>query len=259
MTEETALDAAYRAQATGDATAELRFQERVLDAELLLLLAAEPEGDGLEPLVFDLEEGRFALAFDRDDRLAGFLEAPAPYAALSGRRLVGLLAGQGIGIGLNLGAAPSATLLPAPAIDWLAELAERAPAEIEARARRFGAPVQAPAALIASLDAKLAAMAAVIGDAVLVAAEVGGVPGLLLVLVEVPQDAQPGVAAGIAEAVRFSGTTAVDVTFLGDGAAGLEAVRRVGLRFELPRPQRVVPAKPKPPGMDPARPPILRR
>lgn len=256
MSAETALDAAFRAQAAGDPAAELRFHERVLDAELLLLLATEAEGERLEPLVFDLDEGRFALAFDRDDRLAGFLEAPAPYAALPGRRLVEMLAGQGIGIGLNLGPAPSATLLPAAAVDWLAGLAEGAPVEIEARPRRLDAPLQAPAGLIAALDAKLAAMAAVIGEAWLVAADVDRATGLLLALVGVAPAAQAGVAAGIAEAVRFGGGTVLDVSFV-DAGAPLDAVRRVGLRFELPRP--TAPAAPRPPGRDPARPPILRR
>ena len=90
MIDETQLDAAFRAQGNGDPAAERRFHERVLDAELFLALVAEPERDDerLAPLIFELEEGRFALAFDRDDRLAGFLEGPAPYAAMPGRRHV---------------------------------------------------------------------------------------------------------------------------------------------------------------------------
>ena len=61
--------------------------------------------------VYDLSDGRFVLAFDREERMAAFLDAPAPFAALSGRRLAALLDGRKLGLALNLGA-PSATLLP---------------------------------------------------------------------------------------------------------------------------------------------------
>lgn len=259
MRDETQLDAAFRAQGTGDPAAERRFHERVLDAELFLALVTEPERDDerLAPLIFDLEEGRFALAFDRDDRLAEFLEGPAPYAAMPGRRLVAALAGQGIGLGLNLGA-PSAVLLPGDAIDWLAALAEAVPVALEARLGRLGPPSLAPPDLIAALGAKLAAMAEVIDEALLAGAEAEGRPVLLLALAGVPSAAQAGVAAAVAETVRFSGEgAAVDVSFI-EAEGTLAAIRPVALRFELPRHQPPAP-KPKPPGMDPSRPPILRR
>ena len=105
-------------------------------------------------------------------------------------------------------------------------------------------------------------MAEAIGAAYLVAAEFeGGAAGLLLVLVDVPQAALPRVAAAIGEAVRFSGLAdqRLDVTFLGSNAPALAAVRGVGLAFELPRPLAPAAVAPKPPGMDPDRPPILRR
>ena len=46
------------------------------------------------------------LVFDREDRLTDFVGQPAPYAALSGRAIAQMLAGQGIGLGLNLDVAP---------------------------------------------------------------------------------------------------------------------------------------------------------
>lgn len=260
---ETVIDAAFAAQeAAPEAEGpRMRFHERVLDAELFLLLEAEPEGARILPRIFDLEEGRFVLAFDRDERLAAFLDGPAPYAALAGRRLVEMLAGQGIGIGLNLGAAPSATLLPAEAVLWMAGLMASAPVEAEGVARRITAPRAAPEALIGALDAKLAVMAEVIGAAHLVTAEFGeGRAGLMLALVDVPEEARASVAAAIAEAVRFSGLeeARVDVTFLGAGAPALGAIRREGLTFELPRVVAEEPVARVAPGMDPARPPILR-
>jgi hypothetical protein len=254
---ETPIDAAFRAQEAdpGDPALRLRLHERVLDAELVLVLARSP-GERLEPEVLELEAGRFVLAFDRDERLAAFLESPAPFAALSGRRLAALLAGQGIGVALNLGA-PSGMLLPPEAVDWMAAIGAEAPAEAAARVREVAAP-DAPPALVAALGAKLAAMAEVVAEAYLIAAhfEDGARSGLLLALVGVPEDARTGVAAAIAEAVRLSGggELELDVTFLARGAPRLEAIARAGLRFELPRPERARVG----PGMDPERPPKLR-
>ncbi len=258
---ETPIDAAFRAQAADpeDEGARRRFQERLLDAELLLLLEEEPgDGDRLRPRVFDLEEGSFVLAFDRDDRLAAFFDAPVPFAALSGRRLVELLAGAGLGLGLNLGEAPSATLLPAGAIDWMAEFGAAAP-EPAAPPREISAPRVEPR-LIAALDPKLAAMAPVIGAAYLVTALFeGGAARPMLALVGVPEAARPGVAAALAEATRFGALeTGLDVAFPEADAPAMDAIRRLGLEFELPRPEAPVSATPSAPGMDPARPPILR-
>lgn len=261
---ETRLDAAFRAHAEAPERPELwlRFLERVLDAELFLLLAEEAEGARLRPQVFDLAEGRFALAFDQDTRLAAFLDAPAPYAALSGRRLAVVLAGQGTGIGLNLGVAPSATLLPAEAVDWLAAMAGALPVETAGRLSRIAAPRSAPPKLIAALSTKLAAMASLIEAAHLAEAvfEAGGDPGLLLALEGVREAARADVAAAVAEAMRFSGFDAggLDVTFVAPDAPLRAKLRAVGLGFYLPRPAPDPETQPQAPGSNPARPPILR-
>lgn len=261
---ETAIDRAFldMEAAPGDEAARARFHERVLDGELRLLLDVEPEtDDSLDPAIFEIAEGRFVLAFDADERLAAFLDAPAPFAALTGRRLAVMIAGHGLGIGLNLGAAPSATLLPAETVDWLAGMASASPEAVEDMPRRF-APPRAARALIAALDGKLAAMAGVIGAAHLVAAEYAdGRSAPLLVLTGVPEAARSGVAAAIAETARLSGGgAALDLAFLAEDAPVLAAARRHGLTFELPEPEaRPEPAPPAAPGSDPSRPPILRR
>ena len=246
-TDATPLDVAYRAQeADPDPVLRLRFHERVLDAELLLLLAEAAVGDRLRPVIFELAEGRFALAFDRDDRLAAFVGAPAPFVALAGRRLVALLAGQGVGIGLNLGAS-SAMLLPAASVEWMAGMAGEGPLEAAGRLRAVAAPGDVPPGLIAALGPKLAAMAGVVGAAHLVEARFDGGTALLLVLGGVPDAARGSVAAAIAEAVRFSGLDGgLDVTFLDPGAPGYAAVVRVGMRLV---PSRRAPAG-RGPGME---------
>ena len=260
---ETAIDRAFRAMeaAPGDERARARFHERLLDAELRLLLAEEPETDeSLRPRIFDLPEGRFVLAFDSDERLAAFLAEPMPSALLAGRGLVAMIAGHGLGIGLNLGEAVSATLLPAAAVDWLGEMALGAPERREHAARRLGPPLGATPALIEALDRKLAAMAGVIGAAHLAGAEYSdGAAGLLLVLAGVPEGARDGVAAAIAETARLGGGETLDVTFLAESAPALALARRHGLTFELPAPETAEPAAPRAPGTDPDKPPILRR
>ena len=235
---DTPIDAAFAAHvaAPDDEALHLRFLERVMDGELHVLLEAEPEGDRLVPQVFDLAEGRFVLAFDRDARLSEFLDAPAPYAALAGRRLVEMLAGQGIGIGLNLGVAPSETLLPAESVVWMAARMAPPGRVIEARPERVGPPRDVPPDLLAALDAKLAAMAGLIGAAHLITAEFADRgPALLLALVAVPEPAQAEVAAAIDETVRFSGAGAgLDVTFLPADAALLERIAALSIRIDMP-------------------------
>lgn len=259
--ETTPLDAAFRAMeaAPQDVALRLRFHERVADAELFVLLEAEGAGAQIRPRVFDLEDGRFVLAFDRDARLAAFLDAPAPYAALAGRGLVAGLAGRGIGIALNAGGAPSETLLSAEAVDWMAQLLAGAPETAAQRPHEIAPPRGVPEALVAALGTKLAAMAGRVSAARLaMLIHADGSRRLALALGGVAPAAQDAVAAAIAEALRFSGAEAgLDVTFLEPEAPGWAPFARHGIAFDLPAPP--VPACPQPPGRDPARPPILRR
>ncbi|MFT3974435.1 MAG: SseB family protein [Amaricoccus sp.] len=237
---QTPLDLAHAAHeaAPEDAALRLRFHERILDTELIVPLAAPPEDERIEPQIFGLSDGPVVLAFDRDDRMAEFLGAPADFAALTGRRLVALLAGHGTGLALNLGA-PSAALLPPEAVDWLARIAAEAVPEASARASDIGPPGIVPRPLLDALGPKLAAMADRLASAHLVSARLGdGPPALLLALVGVPVAARPAMAAAVAEAVRFSGLddAALDVTFPDAGSALAAAVAREGLRFEMPAP-----------------------
>lgn len=260
MRPETPLDAAFLAmEAEAEAEApRLRFLEALLAADLFVPLEEEA-GERLKPRLFDLEEGRFVLAFDTDARLAAFLEGPAAYAALSGRGLAAALAGEGLGIALNPGVAPAQTLLPAGAVDWLAAMSaagERA----EARLREVAPPRDAPEALLAAIKARVARMAGAIGAAWLARARFeDGSERLTLAVTGAGPEAEPGVAEAFAEAARFSGTT-LDLAFLPAEAPALGAFVRFGVRFDPPPlPVPGPPAAPKAPGGDPARPPILRQ
>ena len=155
---ETPLDQAHAAMAAApdDDAARLRFYERLADSELFLLLDNPPTASTIDPRHFDTDEGRFVLAFDREDRLAEFANGPAPYAALSGRAITQLLDGQNIGVALNPEVAPSATVIPAEALDWLRATLDHNATATQGRASAVHPPGGVPDRRMTSLDAKLA-------------------------------------------------------------------------------------------------------
>jgi hypothetical protein len=259
----TPLDRAHAAMeaAPDDDAARLRFYDRLAEAELFLLLDRPAEGDRIDPTVFDADGARFALAFDREDRLADFVENVAPYAAVSGRKLAGMLAQAGLGLAFNPDVAPSATLLGTEAMAWLADTLTDGPAQIEAQARELTGPTGLPDALLTVLDAKFAAMAGRAAGAYLAGVVWdSGARGHLLAFVDAAPGAEGALARAVHEALAFSGLEAgsLDVMFLRatDGVAARLA--RVGLRFDLPAPVAPDRTAPPAPGSDPDRPPRLR-
>jgi hypothetical protein len=213
----------------------------VLEAELFVVLEAEADGDRLRPLVLDLGgegAGRHVLAFDRVERLAAFLDEARPYAAVSGRSLVAMLAGAGLGVALNPDVAPSASMIGAEAVAWLAGAGGEPPAPRAGRVTALRAPVEAPAGLVAALEARLGAYAGVLEAAHLATAEhAEGDAGLVLALVGLPAAAEGPVAAAVDEALRFGGLEGVglDLVFLAADAPARRRFAAVGLTF---RPER---------------------
>lgn len=239
MTETTVLDLAHRAMqgAPDDDAARLAFFHRLADTELFLLLDADP-GDGpIAPQVFALEEGRFVLAFDLEERLAAFTDAPAPYAALPGRVVAAALAGQGVGLGLNLGVAPSGHLLPPAALDWLAGTLQNAPRPATQQPEAFLAPGQLPQALVGAIAAKLEGLAGLAERAGLAAVRYcDGRQGHLFAFLGAVPGAEPGLAKAISEALTFSGieTASLDVTFLPASGAASDAFLAACHPFPIP-------------------------
>ena len=263
MTELTALDHAHAQMqaAPDDDAARLRFYERLADSELFLLLAREAEGDTVEPDLFDLGDARFVLVFDREERLAQFAERIVPSAALSGRAVVSMLAGQGIGLGVNLQVAPSEILIPAEAVDWLSQTLDSAPKEEEARPQEFAAPSALPSEVLSAIDTKLATAAGLARSAYL--AEVayqGGQRGHILGFTGTLPGAEPALATAVNEALVFSGVPAasLDVVFLSQSDPAAASLARVGLRFDIPQRDTPDAAKRAAPGSNPDVPPILR-
>ncbi len=265
MTVVTLLDAAHAAVSAHpeDETALLRFYERLADGELFLLLEREAEAEVLDPRVFELESGPVVLVFDREERMAEFSGGIAPYAALPGRVIAGLLKGQGIGLGVNLGVAPSEMLLPPEALDWLAEALEPEPEEAELRAESFVA-LSLPEGFVLGLDAKLARAGGLATAALLAGVRhSGGRLGHMLAFLDAAPGAEPALARAVQETLVFSGLEAgqVDVAFLSAGDPAAQAMADCALRFDLPEPETPEGRRetvPVPPGMDPDSPPKLR-
>ena len=261
MTELTDLDHAHAAMEAdpSDDALRLRFHERLSDSELFLLLTRDPVSDDVDPQIFESDDQQFVLVFDRESRLAAFAGQVAPTVTLPGRGLVRMLAGQGIGLALNLGVAPSATLIPAEAVDWLERTLSHAPEPIAARPVEFTRPQGLPEALILGLDRKLATAAGLATRAWLVGVTYDtGARGHMLAFVGALPEAETALATAAGEALTFSGIEAgtMDVTFIAPTQPVEERLAKVGLRFDLPQPQ--APLAPAAPGTNPDKPPKLR-
>ncbi|MGP1357787.1 SseB family protein [Roseicyclus sp.] len=256
----TPLDAAFAAMeaAPGDDALRLQWYDRLAASELFLLLEEEAEGARIRPRVFPVEGGAFVCVFDREERLSAFAGAAAPYASLSGRALAGMLAGQGLGLAVNLGAG-SEMLLDADALGWLAGMLATRPDEVEEAPAEIAAPRGLPERLLAALDARLASAAGLARQAHLVAVVyTGGGRGHLLGFVDPAPGAEPSLARLVGEALAFSGLEAgtLDVGFFRASEAIVPRLGRTGLRFDLPEPE-AAPER-SAPGSDPDRPPRLR-
>lgn len=259
----TPLDDAYQAMEAhpDDDRKRLGFYERLADSELMLLLEKEPEDDEIAPKVFMVKEGAVALVFDREERLAEFVGAEAHYAVLSGRGIVTLLTGQGLGLGVNLGVAPSSMLLPADGVDWLADTLANRPELHEDVPQEVRAPGDLPESFVTALDTKLATAAGLARCAYLAQVTyANGRVGHLLAFVDPLADAEPALAQAVTDALSFSGIEAgsVDVAFLSDSHPMAASLDRHGLRFDLPAPKQVTSQMPDKPGSDPDTPPKLR-
>ncbi|MCX8225971.1 MAG: SseB family protein [Sulfitobacter sp.] len=261
MIDQTPLDVAHAAMMADDNndTARLRFYERMADVELFLLLEDEPVADQVSPVLLD---DAYVLVFDRIERLAAYVGHAAPYVALSGRAIAGMLDGQPLGMAVNMNVAPSAILLPDSAVAWLRDTLAHAPGQVEAKIDRVVPPKGLPETLIKAIDAKLATATGMAAGAWLVGVEYqGGGRGHLLGFVGAIPRAQDALVRAASEALTFSGIEAgaMDVGFFAPTDPTVEKLSKVGLRFDLPQmePLQNTPRM-EAPGSDPSKPPILR-
>lgn len=259
----TALDDAHHAMETApeDETARLRFYELLAASELFLLLESEAEGEQVTPRLFDLDGQSYVLGFDREERLAEFAGVSAPYAALSGRAMAGMLSPEGLGLAFNLEVAPSAILLPPEALAWLSETLADAPQEVESRIEVFHPPGDLPEGLLTGLDRRLASAAGLAHSAYLARAVYdSGAEGHILGLIDAVPGAEGALAQAVSDVLRFSGldAAALDVVFFRAEDQAAARLARVGLRFDLPKPEPLTGVPGAAPGMDPGKPPRLK-
>jgi len=240
--------------------ARLRFYERLADSELFVMLETEAVGDKISPHILVIEDQRYVLVFDRIERLAEFADAQTPYAALPGRGLVGMIKGQGLGLGVNLGVASSSILVPATGVDWLTEALANESREVQAQVVRLTAPKGLPQDFLAALDRKLAAAQGLAKAAYLAGSVFDDASqGLILGFVDAIPDAQTALRQAVTEAVSFSATEiALDVAFLTAEDPLVAHLAQQGLRYDLPVLQPVQTQGPAAPGLDPEKPPNLR-
>lgn len=229
-----------------------------------LLCEAEAEGAAFTPQLFPTDEGPIALAFQREADLAAFTENPAPYAAMPGRALVAALAEAGLGLGLDFGQ-PEAALLPPPALKTLLELWAAPLPESPKAAAHWppGPPPTLPPAALQRLAALLAEGLPPGAGAYLFGQKDGAggaAPGLALL------GAPPPAEAALTRLARESWQMAslppgpLALVLLAPGHLDAEAYREKGLFLTEGRPAKVEapPRAPRPPGLDPEAPPILR-
>lgn len=259
----TPLDRAHAAMAAApdDDALRLAFWGEV--AGSLLHVALEGEGEGGVPLLFPLDGVAHVLAFDREERLATFAEAPVARAEMPGRAVAEWLAGQGgVGLALNLGA-PSGVLLPPEGVAWLAAtLARSGAAQGGAAPVEVGPPGPVLAGVAGALDRALARAAGLAAGAVLAGGRwADGRRGLVLGLVGAAPGAEDALARALSEAFTFAGAgdAAPALVFTASGSDLAARLARVGLRIDLPAPPAPAPAPaPAAPGSNPDAPPRLR-
>lgn len=264
MNIETRLDQTHQAMQADleDEPARLGFYGALADAEVFMLLEEEAGPDSIKPEILDLEGDRFALVFDSEARLADFTKEPAPYAALPGRAVAAMLSGQKIGLGLNLGVAPSSILIPFEAMDWLMNTLAKTPAQDQMRVSAILPVDAATGALLPALTDKLHFAGGLVSAVYLARFEkVEGVASAVLGVLDAPGDSHDALARAAQEALIFTGIEdqPLDVVFWQSGSKEAALLCEIGVEITLPAPKPATEMRSvEAPGSDPNKPPNLR-
>lgn len=262
MTEPSALDRAHTAMMDRprDLRARIGFYASLAEAELFLLLNRQADHDKVDARIFPLDGADLALVFDTEARLAAFSVHSAPYAALSGRSVARMLASQGIGLGVNLGVAPSAIVIPAAALNWLSDTLSDRVTMVRDTPRQISPPHDIAGPVLLALDAKLALASGLAGCAYLVRASyAGGRTAPLVAFIDAVDGSEPALAQAVSQALIFAAqeTMHIDVVFFSATDPICARLAKVGLRFDMPTASQPA-TGPAAPGMNPRKPPRLR-
>ena len=238
---------------------EMQFVATILETELFLVLTGPPDEHSIDPRTIEHNAQEYVLAFDSNDGLANQSDGPMPYAALPGRGLIAMLAGQGIGLAVMTGQGQDPTYLTPEIVDWIATHATDVPDEQSELPKTISAPRDLPHGLFETLSRRLAKIAGLAQSAYLASVTYADErQALLVAIVGASADVQPAVANSIAEAVRFTDADdlVVDVSFFEEDDRFVEVLARNGVAIDIPEPT-VAEATHAAPGMDPDKPPRL--
>ena len=256
---DTALDLAFVAMADApeDDAARIKYLHTLADTELIVHLKDQPDGEQITPETLTRGAETYVVAFDGFERLVEHSGDAAEYAALPGRKLSEMLAGQGIGVAVNPGQM-GAYLVSANVLDWLNTALDQYPTHYGEGIGEVLPIAAGSEVVIRAVEAKLAPAAGLVAGAVVARTrdDDGTLSNFVAFL-----DAVPGTEAALAgavnEAVVFAGSE--DNWIVGHFRVGTEIARRltaVGRAVEFP--VEPAPQPPKPTGSDPSKPPILR-
>ena len=241
--------------------AKMRFFDAFLDSELCLLLREEAGEETISPIVACYNGIKHVLVFSSEDNLAEYSKKVVPYAALSGRVIVGMLAGANLGITFNFAMPSTELVLTAEQIIWLNEIVAETPYMHEARPKVFFPLGEKSEKLNSILIEKLLSAAELATSFWLVGVEYDDQSqGVLLIIIDARKGAEAPLAKAAMEAVAFSGLENLpfDVSFLKGQEKLVETVIRQGQPLVFPeRPAKTL-SLPSIPGGDPSKPPQLR-
>ena len=239
----------------------MRFFNAFLDSELCLLLSEETGEETISPIVACYKGIKHVLVFNSEDNLAEYSKKVVPYAALSGRVIVDMLARANLGIIFNFAMASSELVLTAGEITWLNEIVTETPSTHEARPKVFFPLGEESEKLNSILIEKLLSAAELAASFWLVGVEYDDQSqGVLLIILDARKGAEAPLAKAAMEAVAFSGLENLpfDVSFLKGQEKLVETVIRQGQPLVFPeRPVKTL-SLPYIPGGDPSKPPQLR-
>ena len=240
--------------------AHLQFYNALLEAQLFLLLREETTGDVLLPQIREIESNCYVLVFDNEARLVDFCGDVAPYAAVSGRVLIEMLAGQDTGLAFNLNVSGSETLLPQDIIEWLYEVISQSPEISNARPKRFFPLGQKMEKTLAMLHEKLAHSTSLARRFFLCGVEYDdGAHGIILAITGANIDAEPELAKLAHQAFVFVGVydMVFDVVFLEPNDRTLAAIKKQGIQLQFLKTEEKPSTQGHIPGRDPDKPPKL--
>jgi hypothetical protein len=196
------------------------------------------------------------LAFDTEDRLAGFSDQPVPYLALSGRQVISILAGSGLSLGFNLVGAPSPMVLPPDVMEWINEVVSGQITSLAHLPEKIAPPGNASEAFLKAVDERLASLEGLAENAWLVSGD--DASDLVLVVSGAPEVARPQILNLLTEARNFiAPQQALSLGFVEADSEACSRLAKIGLQFDIPRPTKLTASR-KAPGSDPDKPPRLR-